>query len=576
MGHTEKASDVLTRGVSHKTASHGLSVRAAACSLSNNNSFSAKRIDHTVEADGLRGGFISHNAAASQETEVNSTKETLSTSSLSSYPTLEPMDPRSLRKADLACLVEQNENIDEAQRERLFEVLVKHLKNMTARPEKCKLFNYKFQVETGHPIVGYSRPIPLSVRPGVKEQITQMVSDDILEISNSPFLNPLTIVTREGKKPRMCVDARKINQCTIPDYERTPPLQELIQRFEGAKYMSSIDLSSAYWQVELHEDSRKYTAFLFDSTVYQYKRVPYGFKNSLSAFIRAFKLALGSDSESYVVFYADNILVHSQTFEEHLVHLDTVISKLTKAGFTLNATKCHFCMAEVKFLGHRIDKTDVSADPDCIKAILNYPALRNCKQLRQFLGTCNFHSRFIVGYADYVPPLLPLLRQGTKWEWTGEKQEAFLKLCDSFAHIIHLVHLQDDLPYAIYTDASKLGISSVLTQKSDSGETLVVSTASRVSTPVEQRYTTCEQELLAVVYALQKFRVYVVGHPITVYSDNKALSFLKKCQLTSVRVTRWIIQLQEYDLKVEHISGVNNFFADILSRIGKGKPRFCE
>jgi hypothetical protein len=122
------------------------------------------------------------------------------------------------------------------------------------------------------------------------------------------------------------------------------------------------------------------------------------------------------------------------------------------------------------------------------------------------------------------------------------------------------------LPYAIYTDASKLGISSVLTQKSDSGETLVASTASRVLTPVEQRYTTCEQELLAVVYALQKFRVYVVGHPITGYSDNKTLSFLKKCQLTSGRVPRWIMQIQEYDLKVEHIRGINNFFTDILSR----------
>jgi hypothetical protein len=145
------------------------------------------------------------------------------------------------------------------------------------------------------------------------------------------------------------------------------------------------------------------------------------------------------------------------------------------------------------------------------------------------------------------------------------KQEAFLKLRDSFARSIHLVHSREDLPYSIYTDASKLGIGSILTQKSDSGETLV-STASRVLTPVEQRYTTCEQELLAVVYALQKFRKYVVGHPITVYSDNMALSFLKKCHLTSSRVTRWILQLQEYDLTVEHISGVNNFFADILSR----------
>jgi hypothetical protein len=165
------------------------------------------------------------------------------------------------------------------------------------------------------------------------------------------------------------------------------------------------------------------------------------------------------------------------------------------------------------------------------------------------------------------------LKQGTKWEWTKEKQDAFQRLRGSFASSIQLVHPCNERPYAIYTDASKLGISSVLTQESDLGETLVVSTASRVLTATEKRYSTCEQELLAVVYALQKFRIYAIGHEITVYSDNKALSFLKRCNLTSGRVTRWIMQLQEYDLTVVHISGADNFFADMLSRNPAGQSK---
>jgi hypothetical protein len=266
------------------------------------------------------------------------------------------------------------------------------------------------------------------------------------------------------------------------------------------------------------------------------------------------------------VFYIDDILIHSKTFDDHLRHLDTVLGKLTKAGFTIKATKCRFCKDEVKFLGHRIDRTGVSADPYRVQAILNYPAPRNSKQLRQFLGTCNFHSRFILGYANYVAPLTPLLKQGAKWVWTDEAQEAFLRLRKSFARSIQLVHPREGAPYAIYTDASKLGISSILTQEGESGETLIVSTASRVLSPVERRYSTCEQELLAVVYALQKFRIYVIGHSITVYSDNKALSFLRRCNLTSSRVTHWVMQLQEYDLKIVHIKGTDNFFADTLSR----------
>jgi hypothetical protein len=129
-----------------------------------------------------------------------------------------------------------------------------------------------------------------------------MLEDGILETSNSPILNPLTVVQREGKKIRICIDR-----------ERTAPLQELLQQFNGTRYMTSLDLSSAYLQIELHEDSRKYTAFLFDSTDYQYKRVPYGFRNSLPAFVKALKLALGGGTEEYVVFYIEAILIHSKT-----------------------------------------------------------------------------------------------------------------------------------------------------------------------------------------------------------------------------------------------------------------------
>jgi hypothetical protein len=129
---------------------------------------------------------------------------------------------------------------------------------------------------------------------------------DILEISNSPFLNPSSVVYKEDTKIRICVDARRVNQQTVPDRERSAPLQELLQKFEGTKFMSALDLTSVYLQIPLHRDSRKYTAFLFDSTVYQYTRTPYGLRNSLSAFVRALKLALGNETDQFVVFYPLN------------------------------------------------------------------------------------------------------------------------------------------------------------------------------------------------------------------------------------------------------------------------------
>ena len=324
-------------------------------------------------------------------------------------------DPRSLQKCDVSVLVEQVSSLSKPQRRELYETLIKYIDHMTTKPGRCNLLEYKFQVNTDQPIVGYSRPIPFALRPAVREQIDQMLQDGILEKSASPILNPLTVVNKEGGKIRICIDARKVNQFTTSDRERAPPVQELLQKFNGARYLTSLDLSSAFLQVPLHEESRKFTAFIFDSTVYQFKRVPYGFKNSLPAFIRAIKLALGGGDLKNVVFYVDDILIYSKTFDEHMKHIDAVLSRLTKAGFTINAAKCRFCREEVKFLGHRIDRTGVSADPDRVAAILKYPAPRNSKQLRQFLGTCNFHSRFIISYADYIAPLTPLLKQGVKW-----------------------------------------------------------------------------------------------------------------------------------------------------------------
>jgi hypothetical protein len=475
-------------------------------------------------------------------------------------------DHRVISTTELAKVINGNDNLTTTQKESLIKLMEEYKNSLTSRPGKCNLLEYEFKLTDERPVMSHSRTVPFAVRPIIRQQVRQMIQDDVLEISHSPYINPITIVYREGKSPRLCIDARRINSVTVPDRERTPPLHELLQRFHGAKYMTSIDLAQAFLQIKLKKTSRPYTAFLFDSAVYQFKRTPYGFRNSLSAFVRGLKLALGFETAEFVVYFVDDLLIYSRSFSDHLIHIDMVLDRLTRAGFTVNAAKCRFCEKEISFLGHKIDQTGVSADPSRMDAILKYPAPRNLKQLRQFLGTCNFHNRFILNYADYVAPLLPLMKKGTRWRWTADNQVAFETLRAQFAKSIHLIHPSDDLPYEIYTDASKFGISCILTQTNEGGERHIVSTASRVLTSTEQRYSTCEQELLAVVYALQKFRIYVFGHQITVYSDNKALSFVKKCALTSNRVTRWVLQLQEYDLDIQYIKGTDNFFADVLSR----------
>jgi hypothetical protein len=476
-------------------------------------------------------------------------------------------DDRDISAENLSMKVNECRNLSHQQQIELYEVLVKYKPHLTKRPGRCTNFEYAFQIVGDTQNSANSRPIPFALREQVREQIQVMLKDGILEESFSEYLNPLTLVVRDKKPLRICVDARRINQQMVADRTKVLPLREQLQKFHGARYITSLDLSCAFLQVPLKKESRQWTAFQFQGKVYQFQSVPFGMKNSLAAFIRAIEKVFGDDEiNNHVVMYVDDLLIHSPTFSEHLKHLDKVLHKLTTAGFTINAAKCQFCKPEIKFLGHIISDKTVRPDNERIEALLRYPTPKNQRQLRKFLGVCNFHQQFIVNYAFFVEPLLVLLRKGNKWRWTAELQCAFETLRAKFAEIIFLVHPDEEKGWVINTDASGKAIGSVLMQQNEHGSFSIISTASRVLKPVEQRYTTCEKELLSIVYALQRFKIHIYGRKVILYTDNQAITFLHKCVITSNRVARWMMEIQQYDLEIRHIKGVNNHLADILSR----------
>jgi hypothetical protein len=480
-------------------------------------------------------------------------------------------DDRMITTDQLRAKVSENNKLSPSQQEELFKVLSKYQRSLTKRPGRCTEFDYEFKIEGSMPASANSRPIPFALRDQVRDQILSMLRDGILEESYSAYVNPLTLVTREDKPVRICVDARRINRQMVADRAKVVPMRELLQKFHNSNFITSLDLSSAFLQVPLKESSRQWTAFQFQSKVYHFTSTPYGFKNSLSAFIRALDQVLGDDDVSnHVVMYVDDLLIHSSNFTDHLCHLDRVLSRLTAAGFTINAAKCQFCKPEIKFLGHIISDKTVRPDNEKIEAILRYPVPKNQKQLRKFLGVCNFHQQFIVNYASYVEPLLVLLRKGIKWSWTAALQRAFETLRSKFAESIHLVHPDEEKDWIINTDASEKAIGAVLMQDGDQGKFNIVSTASRVLNSAEQRYTTCEKELLAIIYALQRFKIFIYGRRVILNTDNKALTFLNRCAVTSNRVARWNIELQQFDLEIRHIKGVQNHLAEALSRSPSG------
>jgi len=210
-------------------------------------------------------------------------------------------DPRQVSEVDLEKLIMSNNDLEMQQEEKLTEVLLRYTEFLTTRPGKCEVYEYEFNINTT-PIIGHSRPVPYSARAGVRKQIEQMLEDGILELFDSSFIKPLAIVYRENKDPRICIDARRVNNVMLPDRARAPPIDEMLQQFHGSKYMTSLHFTSAFLQIPLEASSRKYTAFLFDTNVYRFQRVPFGTKNSQAAFVRGLRKVLGSDVSSFCAY----------------------------------------------------------------------------------------------------------------------------------------------------------------------------------------------------------------------------------------------------------------------------------
>jgi hypothetical protein len=246
-------------------------------------------------------------------------------------PKLNKPDERSVAIPELHQNVNEAKNLDDAERRELFNLLHEYKEIFTSKPGRFKYMKYKFEMENEEAIVSTSRAIPFALHYEVRSTIEQMLEDDIIEPSVSCYLNPITVIPRPGKSVRIYLDARRVNRHMRPDRTCVSPIAELLQQFHGSNFISTIDLSSAFIQVELAHECRKFTAFLFENQVYQFKRVPYGLRNSLAGFIRALNIALGPDTLGYVLSYVDDITVHSKNFDDHLKHLRTVFEELTSA-----------------------------------------------------------------------------------------------------------------------------------------------------------------------------------------------------------------------------------------------------
>lgn len=239
---------------------------------------------------------------------------------------------------------------------------------------------------------------------------------------------------------------------------------------EGIKNIRKIDLTSSFWQVPLSEESKKFTGFLLENKVYNFRVVPFGLQNAMEALVRAIDLTLGHKVEEFTLSYVDDLICLSETFEDkHLQHLEEIFQKFQDGGLTINPRKTLFCREEVKFLGYVFTRNGIGTDPEKLNAIREFPIPTTVKQLQSFLGFVNYYSRFTSKYAASTRPLYQLL-QKERWEYNAEMQQAFQAVKDLFVKSVVIAHPVEGKETFLQTDASTTAIASQLYQRNEEGE----------------------------------------------------------------------------------------------------------
>lgn len=409
-------------------------------------------------------------------------------------------------------------------------------------------------------------PVSPVIQKEIDKQIEEMEVNDVIEKSDSDWASPILMVPKKDGSWRFCIDFRKVNAVTQRDAYPLPYISSILDRLKNAKYISSLDIKSGYWNIPLSEESKKFTAFTVPGRgLWQFKRLAFGLHSAPATFQKFIDKILGPELEPFVFKYLDDIIIIAETFEKHLEILDEVLKRIIDAGFTLNRDKCHFVVPELKYLGYVVNANGLTVDPDKVSAILKIPTPTTVAEVRRMIGVAGWYKRFIPHYSDICAPLNRLTRKSVKLVWDDNCNRAWNTIKQHLISAPILSCPDFSLPFVIQTDASSYGLGAVLTQSTTDGEK-VVCYLSRSLSRLERRYTTTELECLAVLWAIEKLRSYVEGSHFTVVTDHHSLCWLHNLKDPCGRLARWAIRLQQYDFKIIHRKGRDHHVPDTLSR----------
>ena len=439
---------------------------------------------------------------------------------------------------------------------------------------------FKHPIPTGDaiPVRDKFRRTPLKWVETEREHIKDLLDKHIIRESTSAWSAMPVLVKKPDGSLRYCIDYRGLNAVTKFDCYNLPSMDDVLASLSGSTFLSSLDLASGYWQIEIEEEDKPKTAFMTMAGLYEFNRLAFGLVSAPASFQRCMHLILGGLLFQSAVAYLDDVVVFSKStgtsaFSEHLHNLREVLRRLAKYNLKLKPSKCHLLKRRLKILGRIADKDGIQIDPSKKDVVRNWTVPKDAESLRRFIGFANFSREFVENFAHTTTPLYDLmtrcLRKNDKdpYIWEDIHQKAFDKLCYQLSTAPALAHVRDVGTVILRTDASKVACGASLHQIQDGKERLV-GYFSRKMTPAMGRKCATQLELIAVAAAVHHFSPILTGRSWQLVTDHASLKFLFNAfKYADSKIARIIEYLSQFHFSIRHEKGINMTGPDALSRI---------
>jgi hypothetical protein len=413
---------------------------------------------------------------------------------------------------------------------------------------------------------------PLS--PSEQLQLDEFLQENLttgrIRPSKSPMVSPVFFIKKKDGSLRLVQDYRVLNSMTVKNRYPIPLISDLINRLRGAKYFTKLDVRWGYNNVRIKEGDEWKAAFRTNRGMFEPLVMFFGLTNSPATFQTMMNDILQDlIMEGHVCVYLDDILIFTESLEEHRRLLRLVLDRLRKHGLYLRPEKCEFEQTRVEYLGLIVSKGKVEMDPVKVAGVQEWPPPKNRKEVQSFLGFANFYRRFIEHFSDYAQPLFSLTKKDAKWVWGESEQRAFEELKRKFTSAPILVFAEDNRPYRVEADSSDFATGAVLSQLSSTDEKWhPVAFYSKSLSPVERNYEIHDKEMLAIVRALEEWRHFLEGAKdcVEVWTDHKNLEYFRGAKKLNRRQARWSLYLSRFDFALHHRPGRTMGKSDALSR----------